>query len=66
MLEDDTLGGGGSRGSGKVRFAAMSLTWRGRRFYAEGADQTELVKGASLGDLQKAVTASDFAGQLAG
>jgi hypothetical protein len=40
------------------------VTWRGRRFYAEGADQTELVKGASLGELQKAVTASDFSGQL--
>ncbi len=65
LLEDDTLGGGGSRGSGKVRFGGLKLIWRGRRFYAEGADQAELVKGASLADLQKAVNAADFAGQLA-
>jgi CRISPR-associated protein Csm3 len=64
LLEDDTLGGGGSRGSGKVRFAGLKLTWRGRRFYAEGAEAAELVKGASLAELQKAVTASDFSGQL--
>ena len=65
LLEDDTLGGGGSRGSGKVRFAALSLAWRGRRFYAEGADEASLVSGASLADLQKAVMSADFAGQLA-
>jgi CRISPR-associated protein Csm3 len=64
LLEDDTLGGGGSRGSGKVRFAGLNLTWRGRRFYAEGAGAVELVKGAALGELQKAVTADGFAGQL--
>ncbi len=65
LLEDDTLGGGGSRGSGKVRFGGLKATWRGRRFYAEGAAETELVKGASLADLQKAVSSVDFAGQLA-
>src|SRR6187549_4128799 len=27
LLEDDTLGGGGSRGSGKVRFANLNLAW---------------------------------------
>ena len=29
LLEDDALGGGGSRGSGRVRFANLKLTWRG-------------------------------------
>ena len=65
LLEDDTLGGGGSRGSGRVRFAQLKLTWRGRRFYAEGAAESELVKGAALGELQQAVTGAGFAGQLA-
>src|SRR5256886_15891875 len=30
LLEDDALGGGGSRGSGRVRFASLKLTWRGK------------------------------------
>src|SRR5450759_2877478 len=29
MLEDDSLGGGGSRGSGGVRLAPLKLIWRG-------------------------------------
>jgi hypothetical protein len=48
-----------------VRFGGLKLTWRGRRFYAEGAGGTELVQGASLGELQKAVTSAEFSGQLA-
>src|SRR5947199_7984879 len=30
LMEDDSLGGGGSRGNGRVRFSGMRLTWRGR------------------------------------
>src|SRR5436853_1662824 len=33
LLEDDTLGGGGSRGSGRVRFANLKLTWRSHAYY---------------------------------
>src|SRR6202040_2907697 len=33
LLEDDSLGGGGSRGSGRVRFANLKLTWRGQGYY---------------------------------
>src|SRR5881392_1045622 len=29
LLEDDALGGGGSRGSGRIRFANLKLAWRG-------------------------------------
>ncbi|MBM3774416.1 MAG: type III-A CRISPR-associated RAMP protein Csm3, partial [Acidobacteria bacterium] len=32
LLEDDTLGGGGSRGSGRVRFANLRLVWRGKDY----------------------------------
>src|ERR1700741_1425781 len=34
LLEDDALGGGGSRGSGRVALSSLKLTWRGRSFYA--------------------------------
>src|SRR3989440_1403333 len=30
LLEDDALGGGGSRRSGRVRFGHLKVTWRGR------------------------------------
>src|SRR5919112_5628384 len=36
LLEDDALGGGGSRGNGRVRLTNMRLVWRGRGFYAAG------------------------------
>src|SRR5260370_289680 len=39
LLEDDALGGGGSRGSGRVGFANLKLTWRGRGFYSSGAEE---------------------------
>src|SRR5437764_2194735 len=37
LLEDDSLGGGGSRGSGRVRLVNLKLTWRSRAFYSTGA-----------------------------
>ena len=61
LLEDDTLGGGGSRGSGRVRFANLKLTWRSRDYYASGAPQKELSAGSDLAALQKLVTESAFA-----
>jgi len=53
LLEDDALGGGGSRGSGRVRFANLKLIWRNRAFYSSGGDEAELVSGADLGAVQK-------------
>ena len=64
LLEDDALGGGGSRGSGRVRFANLKLNWRGRGFYSSGAEETELAAG-ELGQLQAAVNDSSFAEKLA-
>jgi CRISPR-associated protein Csm3 len=52
LLEDDTLGGGGSRGSGRVRFSNLKLTWRGRDFYAGGSAESELAAGADVAGLQ--------------
>jgi CRISPR-associated protein Csm3 len=61
LLEDDSLGGGGSRGSGRVRFSNMKLTWRSRDYYSTGAAQKELTGGADLAALQQAVNEAAFA-----
>jgi len=65
LLEDDSLGGGGSRGSGRIALSNLKATWRGRSFYASGASEQELIASADLGAFQALVTASDFAGKLA-
>jgi len=64
LLEDDALGGGGSRGSGRVRLANLKLTWRGKGFYASGAPEAELVSGADLAGLQRLVVSADFQDKL--
>jgi CRISPR-associated protein Csm3 len=64
LLEDDTLGGGGSRGSGRVRLSNLSLVWRSRGFYATGAAEQQLLSGADLAGLQALVSAEDFAERL--
>jgi CRISPR-associated protein Csm3 len=52
LLEDDNLGGGGSRGSGRVRFGNLRMIWRGRGFYSNGAAEQELTAGPDLASLQ--------------
>src|ERR1044071_3088440 len=61
LLEDDALGGGGSRGSGRVRFADLRLVWRGRNYYATGAPEKEIGSGATLAAIQSAVNETAFA-----
>src|SRR5271167_1361025 len=58
LLEDDALGGGGSRGNGRVALSGLKLVWRGRGFYASGAAEQELQTGADLAGLQSLATAS--------
>jgi CRISPR-associated protein Csm3 len=65
LLEDDTLGGGGSRGSGRVAFSNLKLTWRSREFYSAGGPEAELLSGATIGGLQALISGSDFAAKLA-
>jgi len=55
LLEDDALGGGGSRGSGRVRFDNLKMTWRGKNYYASGAAEREIATGADLAALQAKV-----------
>jgi CRISPR-associated protein Csm3 len=66
LLEDDSLGGGGSRGNGRVRFANWQVNWRSRGYYAAGdAEQALVASAAATSDLQAAILSPDFAGKLA-
>jgi len=62
LLEDDALGGGGSRGNGRVSFDNLKLTWRGRDYYADGADEREVASGADLTGLRSKV--AEVSGEL--
>ncbi|HUP04062.1 MAG TPA: type III-A CRISPR-associated RAMP protein Csm3 [Bryobacteraceae bacterium] len=61
LLEDDALGGGGSRGSGRVSFSNLKLVWRGRKYYAAGSPEKEIGAGATVAAIQAAVAESAFA-----
>jgi len=64
LMEDDALGGGGSRGNGRVALSGLSLTWRGKDYYAKGAADVALLSGADLAALQRLASAEDFAEKL--
>jgi CRISPR-associated protein Csm3 len=64
LLEDDALGGGGSRGNGRIRLGNMRLAWRGRGFYAAGEAEQELLTGGDLGALQ-GLASGELAAKLA-
>lgn len=66
LLEDDSLGGGGSRGSGRVRFGKLTLIWRGKDFYAAGASEETLASDAELSSLQAIVAGTDFTAKISG
>ncbi|GBC85713.1 CRISPR type III-associated RAMP protein Csm3 [bacterium HR11] len=51
LLEDSALGGGGSRGSGRVRFEGLSLEWRGRDYYTDGKDPVTLAQDKTVREL---------------
>src|SRR6184192_1916008 len=55
LLEDDALGGGGSRGNGRISFGSLNLTWRNKDYYAKGASETNLLSSADLAGLQQLV-----------
>lgn len=63
LLEDDTLGGGGARGSGRVRFNNLRLSWRSREYYTAGAAETELLATGALADLG-GLASGDLSGRL--
>jgi CRISPR-associated protein Csm3 len=64
LLEDDALGGGGARGSGRVKFAAWKALWRSRAYYVAGAPETTVLEAADTAALQSGIVAPDFAQKL--
>ena len=64
LLEDDALGGGGSRGNGRIAFSDLTLKWRGKEYYGSGAAETILLSGSDVAGLQQLAGAEDFAGKL--
>lgn len=65
LLEDDTLGAGGSRGSGRVQFANWKAVWRSRGYYAAGEAETEVAAAPTTAALQSALLADGFKDKLA-
>lgn len=65
LLEDDSLGGGGSRGSGRVTFTGLNLIWRNKDYYARGSGEASLLSASDLTALQQLASAEDFAEKLA-
>jgi CRISPR-associated protein Csm3 len=64
LLEDDALGGGGSRGSGRVRFSDVKLVWRNRAFYSSGGEEIEIASGAGLAQIQAVANNGALANKL--
>ncbi len=65
LLEDDALGGGGSRGSGRVRFSGWKLSWRNKAYYASGEPEQALLEAEDSAALQAGIRDGEFAGKLA-
>ncbi len=65
LLEDDALGGGGSRGSGRVALSGLTLLWRSKDYYANGGEEARLISDSDLAGLQQLVAATDFADKIA-
>lgn len=41
LLEDDYLGGQGSRGYGRIKFTDIAMNWRSRKYYLNGNQEDE-------------------------
>lgn len=61
LLEDSSLGGGGSRGSGRVSLNNWKLTWRNAGYYKGGAESV-VSTAASTSDLR--AQAAELAAKL--
>jgi CRISPR-associated protein Csm3 len=64
LLEDDALGGGGSRGSGRVKFTGWKATWRPRAYYTSGTAEAAVLEAGTTAELQAGVLSADFAEKL--
>ena len=63
LLEDDYLGGSGSRGSGQIAFEYLTITFKSREYYekTDGKPKSiDLPENANI----KAIRQSDYANQI--
>lgn len=58
LLEDSTLGGSGSRGSGRVAFRQLRVVWRGLDYYLQGAEEQVLFPNGEMSEDEKKQAAS--------
>lgn len=58
LLEDDYLGGSGSRGYGKIKFKEMSAKYRPKKYYEGAADEIELT--SETNDLDNLMNSINF------
>ena len=64
LLEDDALGGGGSRGSGRVKFTGWKAAWRSRAYYTAGTAEATVLEAGTTAELQAGILSADFAEKL--
>jgi len=57
LVEDDYLGGSGSRGSGKIRFESIKLTARSKKDYGNAVDLGTFPSIQELNNALKSITA---------
>lgn len=55
LLEDNYLGGSGSRGYGKVKFANISITKRGQDYYKKDVDEEVIIENADISEAVKSI-----------
>lgn len=55
LLEDNYLGGSGSRGYGKVKFANVSITKRGQDYYKKDIDEEVIIENADISEAVKSI-----------
>ena len=66
MLEDDYLGGYGSRGSGKIRFCNLVATFKPRAAYEDKAAPVVLAEHVSMSELRRTEYAEQIKASLEG
>ena len=67
LLEDDYLGGQGSRGSGKIKFRNVTITLKSQRYYEDNtARPTVLDTGLTVSDLRRADYTEQIKQELGG
>ena len=55
LLENNYLGGSGSRGSGQVKFSNINISKRDINFYTDDEEEISIVNDSNISDAIKAI-----------